>query len=87
MAIDADWVVPFVVQLIGEYVLPILTMSETDWQAIRSKTTQNFVLENSAFLALTASRVRSYWHCYHRYVFPTWETYPGRRVIETLRDG
>jgi hypothetical protein len=72
------WVVPFVVQLVGEYVLEIL-------QAIRNGVPDlatpgsaprllygEFVARNPSFFARTERRVVSYWSCYHRHQYPAY---------------
>jgi hypothetical protein len=66
------WVVSFVVQLVGEYVIEIilairealsdLDVSDSTQQALYGR----FLAENPAFLELTSQRVTSYWNCYYR---------------------
>lgn len=97
LASSEDWVVPFVVQLVGEYVVEIM---ETIWADLASDLTglhsprrdayQRFVRANPDFIVLTRARVTSYWACYYRNRFPDWDKqpnradYPGYRLIEYL---
>ena len=66
------WVVPYVVQLVGEYVveiieviaaaLPQLTVPGSPQRALYGR----FAADNPAFIDLTAARVTSYWNEYYR---------------------
>ena len=91
------WVVPFVVQLIGEYVIEIvedihngLDLRPGGEIAARYG---RFIADNPAFLDLTAQRATSYWNEYHRFRYPAlrpapgsrFEIYPGFRLIDSLR--
>lgn len=85
------WVAPFVVQLIGEYVVEILLDIQ---EALRELDVEDspqrhqygtFVADNPAFVDLTAQRVLSYWNCYYRYAYPEREDYPGFSLISSLR--
>lgn len=86
------WVVPFVVQLIGEYVIEIL---DDIWTALidvvvtdpsRQDRYRRFVEENPAAMALTSARVMSYWNCYYRHRFPDRTNYVGHRLIAVLKN-
>lgn len=90
VAEPGEWVVPFVVQLLGEYVveiheailarlLPILDRSADAREAYR-----RFVAANPDFIAVTEARIASYWNCYYRDRFvryrrrdPDGPRYPG----------
>jgi hypothetical protein len=66
------WVAPFVVQLIGEYVVEILLdiqsgLSDLDVEGSDHRIQYGtFVRENAAFFDLTSQHVMSYWDCYYR---------------------
>jgi hypothetical protein len=91
------WVVPFVVQLIGEYVIEIIEdiRKGLDLQPESEASAQygQFVADNPAFFDLTSQRVTSYWSCYYRLRFPVmrpmpdskFEEYPGFLLIRSLR--
>ncbi|MGW1997773.1 hypothetical protein [Embleya sp. NPDC001921] len=85
------WVVPFVVHLVGEYVVEI---QRTIWDGLVDidipGTPQHdvygaFLAANPDFLHLTSQRIASYWNCYYRNKYPR-EYYPGRIILESLRD-
>ena len=92
-----SWVVPFVVQLIGEYVLEIVEdISQgldlrpgTECRACYGR----FVADNAAFVDRTSRRATSYWNCYYRFRYPVmrpepgtkFELYPAFSLIALLR--
>ncbi|MFW6692279.1 hypothetical protein [Streptomyces sp. MAR4 CNX-425] len=88
---DEPWVVPFVVQLAGEYVLEILECIRHGLAGLPSKRPAqrlaygDFIARNPWFFARTERRVVSYWSCYYRWRFPVFGTYPGRHLLELLR--
>jgi hypothetical protein len=61
------WVPPFVVQLVGEYVVEILRDIETNLGNLDKSLYAQFLRANPDFLALTEQRVISYWDCYYRF--------------------
>jgi hypothetical protein len=91
VASDAAWVVPFVVQLAGEYVLEIvraITLGLPGLDVPHSATRRlygEFVVRNPAFFARTEQRVVSYWDCYYRRRYPEFGSYPGRVLIAAFR--
>jgi hypothetical protein len=84
LACDEAWVVPFVVQLVGEYVLPILVDIEAALGPNHTHAYGAFVRENEAFMRLTGARVCSYWNAYERSRFIDRRTYPGERILRRL---
>jgi hypothetical protein len=80
-------VVPYVVQLLGEYVVEISSLildrltaqSSSSWPAYRE-----FFRANRAFMALTEQRAISYWSCYYRHDFARVE-YPALVALDKLR--
>lgn len=87
------WIPPFVVQLIGEYVVEILHdiaegLRELDVEGSEQRTQYGaFVVENPGFFELTAQRVISYWNAYYRYEppYPDRANYPGFPLVSSLR--
>lgn len=77
------WVMPFVVQLVGEYVLEILVTIQdqlaelTTPGAAQHTAYGQFLAANPHFLTLTGQRVASYWNCYYRLAYPDRRTYPA----------
>jgi hypothetical protein len=81
------WVVPYVVQLLGEYVVEIsgLILERLTAQSSFSRPSyREFVRANSAFMALTEQRAISYWSCYYRRDFTRGE-YPVLVALHKLR--
>ena len=68
----APWVVPFIVQLVGEYVLEIQVVICDELRDLATPGTPGhlaygqFIVDNPAFFARTQRRVVSYWSCYYR---------------------
>lgn len=73
------WVPPFVVQLLGEYVIEIISVIDEHLQSLDASLYAQFLEANQDFLALTGKRVISYWNCYYRSVRK--EDYAGFRVL------
>ena len=90
LSADADWSAPFVVQLLGEYVVEICIDVEklladgsmTHPDAVRGL--HHFADSNPAFMALTRARATSYWSAYYRADFPHVDTYPAIRVLDQI---
>ncbi|MER7959530.1 hypothetical protein [Streptomyces sp. NPDC096030] len=85
------WVVPFVMQLVGEYVLEILEAIGQGLPrlAVPGSTQRRlygeFISRNAAFFTRTERRVVSYWSCYYRWKYATFGTYPGCALVEEFR--
>jgi hypothetical protein len=92
------WVVPYVVRLVGEYIveiieviaagLPQLTVPGSPQRALYGR----FAADNPAFIDLTAARVTSYWDEYYRRGghpkkrYRSVTDYPGRQLIDALQE-
>lgn len=93
IAVAEPWVVPFVVQLVGEYVLEILMAIRRGLPdiAVAGSVQQllygGFLQANPEFFARTERRVVSYWSCYWRSLYAEFWTYPGADLLELLRSG
>jgi len=85
------WVVPYVVQLVGEYVIEILLTIERGLRELNTPRSDQrerygqFVVENPAYFELIGKRVTSYWNCYYRFQFPRQTDYPGSALVAMLR--
>jgi hypothetical protein len=90
------WVVPYVVRLVGEYVLEIVETIAAGLDLRPGTPTRRrygeFAAANPAALQLTRQRAISYWNAYHRDRFPVrcpgptdrWPTYPAFPLLDTL---
>lgn len=77
------WVSPFVVQLVGEYVVEILDVIHHNLGNLDASVYRRFLEENPEFFRLTEHRVISYWDCYHRGVKR--DEYVGFRLLDFLK--
>lgn len=84
LSTDRPWVAPFLVQLLGEYVIEII---EVIADAIRQAPRQSlcdFARENPRFMAITRQRATSYWDCYFRSSFGSLQTYPAITALNGI---
>ncbi|MFK4116576.1 hypothetical protein [Streptomyces longwoodensis] len=85
------WVVPFVVQLVGEYVLELLVVIRDELRDLAAPGTcghlayGQFLVDNPAFFARTQRRVVSYWNCNYRHAHASFQGYPGCTILDLLR--
>ena len=60
------WGAPFVVALIGEYIVEILDDIAAALTTDCARTLGNFIIDNEAYWQTTKQRVASYWNVYYR---------------------
>lgn len=84
LGIDRLWVQPFIIQLIGEYVIEIVEFIDRNKASLAVPCMSAFIEENPDFMELTTQRAISYWNCYYRGRFPKKENYPGLRLLRHL---
>ena len=74
---------PFVVQLLAEYVVEISESVLERLEELQPETYRRFDVANESFMRLTRNRIVSYWACYYRvrYRLPA---YPPVRVLMEL---
>lgn len=83
------WHPPYVIQLLGEYVVEICqaisdyVMRDLPLDPVAAHAYQSFWVANPRFIALTRSRAASYWAAYHRRSSP-WASYPGRSALDSI---
>jgi hypothetical protein len=77
-----EWVPPFVVQLLGEYVIEIIEAIRDNIYRLDSNAYGAFLTRNPLFYRTTKDRVASYWNCYYRHQQK--KDYAGFHVIEAL---
>ena len=66
------WIPPFVIQLVGEYVIEILHVISNNLSSFNTPAYEQFVRSNPEFISLTEHRVMSYWSAYYRH--PPWKS-------------
>lgn len=83
--VDEPWVAPFVIQLLGEYVIEIAERAATVIATPPRTAFVAFLRENPDFLELTTARATSYWNEYYRKRFPLRAAYPALSALASLR--
>jgi len=87
---DAAWSAPFIVALLGEYVVEICSdierffRDQLDGYPETAGGLVHFVESNPTFMALTRARAVSYWAEYYRLDFLRMETYPALRARDVI---
>jgi hypothetical protein len=92
LASEDPCIIPFVVQLLGEYVVEIC--ADVERYARESLLTRPamrqsfaaFLADNPCYTTLTEQRAASYWSCYYRSQHPSRDTYPGLTALDALRN-
>jgi hypothetical protein len=78
------WTAPFVVQLLGEYVLEIVETIDETSSVLEADHVRAFARQNPDFVQLTLQRATSYWNCFFRRRFPSPSDYPAVRLLRSL---
>jgi len=87
LPLSYDWIPPFVVQLLGEYVYEIIEVVAGQLESLPQGPYRRFCAENPEFLSLTRKRIVSYWDCYHRARVARLADHPSFRVLAALESG
>jgi hypothetical protein len=75
------WIPPFVVQLVGEYVIEIVADIQGAMSRLDRIQYEPFIRGNPIFFAKTRQRAASYWNCYYRHR-SVWNSYPGKQILD-----
>ncbi|BCL90053.1 hypothetical protein ACNRD9_04435 [Ralstonia pseudosolanacearum] len=86
VTLSEPWIVPFVVQLCGEYVIEILEVIEKHLTSMHPCAYGAFFRENPRFFQQTQDRMVSYWDCYYRWLYKRKADYVGFRLFDRFRD-
>jgi hypothetical protein len=84
------WAAPFIVQLLGEYVIEIHRDIEAFARTVlparppARESLSAFLRDNPGFGVLTGQRATSYWSCYHRGLHASQDTYPALAALSML---
>lgn len=79
---DYIWVTPYVLGLLGEYVIEILHVIHSKLDAFNFENYIEFIKNNLEFYELTRQCMISYWNCYYRYKFYNKKDYVGFQIFE-----
>lgn len=82
---NENWIIPFAIQLLGEYVFEILQVLDKHINDITIDQYKGFVLENPKYWQLTESRMISYWNANYRRQFPKIKDYLGRQIVDRIK--
>ncbi len=84
--VDDDFVIPYIFQLLGEYVMEILEVAD---KHINDKTIENylkFFIENPKYRQVTESRMISYWNVYYRWgKYKKLNDYIGQQIFNRIK--
>jgi len=81
---DEPWIPPFVVQLLGEYVIEIIQLLDDHRAVFIGPSYVSFARQNRAFFQLLRQRILSYWNCYFRHRFQSRDDYPAFRILKLM---
>lgn len=84
LSAEEYWTTPFIVQLLGEYVLEILETIESNLSETLLRNIRRFIGENPKFFETTKSRINSYWNCYYRAEYPNKKGYAGFEILAKI---
>ncbi|QVK21112.1 hypothetical protein KHQ82_01930 [Mycoplasmatota bacterium] len=83
-----SWVAPFIIRLLGEYVVEIVEIIKENIGVIDKRLYLDFISDNKVFFNTTQSRVMSYWNEYYRKKHSgsnfLWEEYVGNEILRYL---
>lgn len=80
-----NWIIPFTMQLLGEYVFEILQVLDKHVNDKAIDSYVKFVRENPKYWKQTESRMISYWNEYYRRQYPNLENYLGRQLANRIK--
>ncbi|MBV4464355.1 hypothetical protein KVG95_13575 [Pseudomonas sp. SWRI79] len=86
LSVHEPWIVPFVFQLTGEYVIQILETVEAHLPKFDPVLYGRFIRDNQAYFQTTQARMISYWDCYYRRLYKHPSDYVGFRVFAKFRE-
>lgn len=85
LAAEEKWTAPFVIQLLGEYVIEVIhPIHERFLEGVEGKY-QDFFTENVKYCEYLGCRAISYWNEYYRVRFPKHKDYPAVKALAALQ--
>ncbi|UXI65784.1 hypothetical protein [Tahibacter amnicola] len=81
---DAPWVLPFLLALLGDYVVEVANAAIPIVAHWDSRAMAAFARDNDAFVKVTKARAVSYWNCYYRRRWPCLADYPPIVALRTI---
>ena len=97
LKVNEKFVIPFILQLLGEYVIEIIVCIYDARESIDKHHLNSFIKENPKYYQRIHQRVYSYWNCYYRFEYtkyrknitPVGNTvfdYPGIKLLKFIND-
>lgn len=83
--VDEKWTAPFVVQLLGEYVVEIIQPIHDRFLDAVDPRYSAFFTENARYCKYLECRAVSYWNEYYRSIFQSYKDYPAVKALIALR--
>jgi hypothetical protein len=77
---------PFIAQLLGEYVLEILTTINDNLSQTLLDNLIRLTTDNPVFFNTTEQRVQSYWNCYYKWMTPKKADYVGFQILKAIKN-
>jgi hypothetical protein len=95
IASDNYFTAPYILQLLGEYVIEIIEIIYINRSKINHDNLVTYILENPVHYEKTKQRVYSYWDAYYRRAFPKYkrdvkpkgecqQDYPGIKMVNYI---
>lgn len=81
---QSAWVAPFVLMLLGEYVVEIAEDIRDALPVMDHAVYANLVRENRQTVQTLRARATSYWNAYHRQKYPQRRDYPGLQALHEM---
>lgn len=79
--LQSPWVAPFVLMLLGEYVIEIVEDVRDALPVLDQSVYANLVRENRQTVQRLRARATSYWDAYYRRQYPQKRDYPGLQAL------
>jgi len=81
---QSAWVAPFVLMLLGEYVIEIVEDVRNALPVLDQSVYANLVRENRQTVQKLRARATSYWDAYYRQQYPQKRDYPGLQALHEM---
>lgn len=82
---DESWIAPFIIQLLGEYVLEIAQLIHERYAGGVETQHLDFFRQNTGHCHYLEQRAISYWNANYRFRFPRHADYPAVRAFAALK--
>lgn len=82
--LQCPWVAPFVLMLLGEYVIEIVEDVRDALPVLDQSVYANLVRENRQTVQRLRARATSYWDAYYRRQYPQKRDYPGLHALHEM---